>query len=458
MEFVNTFLSLIFSNMSTYIIILLLVFLVYGLILKKHIYSLFDPFTIMIFSNVISTSVVIFMKYFNLCSNYQFAGYVLTESALLFGLITFKPIKLGVSETKEIEFKLIEKYFDENFYKMFFIIISFSFILLYMIFYYKYGIPLFQRGSRLDNIKNAGYVSSLSTGIKIFLTVMIIRNFSRYKLEKMRFNLFNVMVAISLILTILLSGSRSSIIGIIQFATLYFIFSSKKSFNPSTWRRINKVLLILTVVAVVTAMVLTSVRINIDYAGQVGKPSLLKYITIRIISFGDVYIYNYLPHVKYAGGTIANGLLLIFSPIILIIKSFLGIFGLHIINNFPQPIGLTMYQVVNKTLIIGGPNSRHNVFGIFYFGMFGGVVLSYIIGLTISLCRNHLFRKLKYTYSNLLLYTTLSYITINMISDISLAMAYLKYAFLVAIIFSTITYLVIKIIKVVKKDVHTSVH
>ena len=114
-------------------------------ILKKYIYSIFDPFVITLLSSSLAYSVVFFMYHLNLINDYYFLSFIGTQTAFFLGFFLIKPIKLkNVMKTatvSSLHFSTSVKY------------LYFFSVVLYipsqLIVYYVTGIPLFME-SRLE--------------------------------------------------------------------------------------------------------------------------------------------------------------------------------------------------------------------------------------------------------------------------------------------------------------------
>lgn len=434
MELVSSYVQAVDQHIMAFLVILILVAFAYYAVLRRHFYSLFDPFTIAVIANIFCTAVVAFMGYCNLCGSYFLLNYLVTEICFLLGIRSIKPVRLFQREKAGYCCSRIEKSADSCFFFILFVCLSALFTSASLLYYYRYGIPLFAAGSRLTDQKNAGAVHSLIDGCQMVLPILLIDGLYRWKDQKKPVRIGYAGVSAFYVLTLLLGGSKSAVLSLIETITLVFLFTLKSGIGKSAWKKANRILLIAAAAAVVVAVAVAWIRIRIDYSASASRPGLFQYIFTRLISYGDAYIYYYTSPVRFDGGTVGNGLLLIFSPVLLIIKNAAGIGGIHLFGNFPQTIGLTMYQTVNHSTIIGGPNSRYNVFGLFYFGFLGSMVFSYLVGLAISAARHLLYRKLKFTRVNLLAYVLLVELAIVNVTDITLSMYYLKVAVIVLLI------------------------
>lgn len=99
----------------------------------------------------------------------------------------------------------------------------------------------------------------------------------------------------------------------------------------------------------------------------------------RFVFYGDIYWQAY-----------PNDLLSVLndsSPFKALFSDFLGSFRLIDWANLPTPIGIDLYKSVHSVDLMTGPNARHNVFGLLYFGYAGSCLFSAVIGLCTGIFR-----------------------------------------------------------------------
>ncbi|WP_301381824.1 hypothetical protein [Aliarcobacter butzleri] len=152
-------------------------------------------------------------------------------------------------------------------------------------------------------------------------------------------------------------------------------------------------------------------------------------IGLRFLHSGDIFFMlypnNYLMELKQANGFIA------------LFKDFLGTFRVISWENLPVNIGYQTFEFHYNTNILTGPNARHNIFGLFYFGFAGAIVFSFLIGFLMSFIRNRIYKILKPTASNLTFYVLIA-LSINFLNQDPAGMA-VGY-FVSIIIFFTLIY------------------
>jgi hypothetical protein len=99
---------------------------------------------------------------------------------------------------------------------------------------------------------------------------------------------------------------------------------------------------------------------------------------------GDVYMY------AYPNGVIEQmeeG-----NPILAVFRGFFGNTGLVPWEQLPPQLGHELFKYVNPgSEMLLGPNPRHNVFGLRYFGPWLSPAYSFVLGLSLGFVRNRLY-------------------------------------------------------------------
>ena len=105
-------------------------------------------------------------------------------------------------------------------------------------------------------------------------------------------------------------------------------------------------------------------------------------LALRLLHSGDIYWYAY-PNNVYLN--IPNGQY--FSALF---NDTLGLLRIQSWDTLPEAIGITFKNIHHPTDIPQGPNARHNIFGLIYYGFLGGIFFSYFLGIVLSFIRNKL--------------------------------------------------------------------
>jgi hypothetical protein len=126
----------------------------------------------------------------------------------------------------------------------------------------------------------------------------------------------------------------------------------------------------------------------------------------RFVGFGDAFFMSF-PNAmieKLNGGGFIET---IFYPMLSTIR---------VVNasDVPASLGALLTQEVDKLFEGGGPNSRHNLIGIYFFGS-GGFIFSFVIGMTIGLLRRIIFLSISGWYGRFFMvfvfYTSAAFFT-----------------------------------------------
>lgn len=373
----NDFFSLVFNNVPSYLLTVSVCMLVYGILLRKHIYSIFDPFLLAMFLSSLGCSAVFFMFFNNMIKEYYFYSYILTQIAFILGLIIVKPINLkNLNKFSKINIYK-ESIFNRNLITIIYYLASISFLVAQIYSYKLVGIPLL-RESRLG-------LYSEGTGIvKRFLDVcgpvtifILVHRYLTLNRNKRFFCswLYDFALLSFILISLALSGSKSAFLSSVYIIFFYFFFSYRLGLGEYFYNRLRKIGFALVSLAFIVAITVTIIQSH-DKTVSSG----LMRIVYRFISAGDIFIYAYQDNVLQQ---IDKD-----SGILAIVMDFLGLFRIIPWAALPKALGLQIYQTIYNVDTILGPNPRHNVFGLFYFGFFGAILYSFTIGFLVSFVRN----------------------------------------------------------------------
>jgi hypothetical protein len=194
-----------------------------------------------------------------------------------------------------------------------------------------------------------------------------------------------------------------------------YLNNSGRSAKAKILRRFGYLILILSiVVAFLMSMVSSS-----------GKDlkSGLEYLLYRFVGFGDIYPMYYLSNVKFTDTSFIDGIILMVGPLITVLEIPLKLLGSNIFIHKPTGLGIQLYQSLFNTNIIAGPNSRHNVFSVFYFGSIFGVCFSFLLGATIGLSKKYGYKILKNNILNVVIYMVVITGLITAVTDPALGIS-----------------------------------
>jgi hypothetical protein len=105
-------------------------------------------------------------------------------------------------------------------------------------------------------------------------------------------------------------------------------------------------------------------------------------LCLRFVHSGDIFWYAY-----------ANNVYLKIPSnqwIAALLHDTFGLLRIQDWSNLPEAIGITLKDIHHPSDVLQGPNARHNVFGLIYYGFFGSIFFSYSLGVFLSFVRNKL--------------------------------------------------------------------
>ncbi len=207
----------------------------------------------------------------------------------------------------------------------------------------------------------------------IFMLVLFLAKSS----SSLLFKTYQYLVLLTVLFFFALSGSKS------EFMTLGFIVFCFVILNASIYKRLFSRLRRLEIFIIGAGLCFVFFTIFVQPTENGITSNSFQFFAFRLVSSGDVYFFAYPNHnIEHLNGS----------------QSFLALFGdifstVRVIPREQQPqiLGLQLFQMFSTLDIITGPNARHNIFGYVYFGFFGSIVFSYLIGFFLSLIRNRLY-------------------------------------------------------------------
>jgi len=365
----NEFYALLIENPISFIIILILTTFFYCILFRRYLFSFFDPFTLSIIYSVFATSVVSFMSFYGVINKFHIAHFYMSQFAFFIGFFIFKPFKFPEFNKQNIGFK--------NDSKIFLILSIISFILYAgstLISWKSVGIPILQ-DSRLGIYADSGGLGVLERVISICKPILIIFVIQRFLKKKI--NLLVLCMFCFLVLESVLSGSRTSLFEIVFISFFYILFSSSQDiYLKNKVKNIQKYFSLIAIIGVVVILMLKiSDAITFKYA--------ILAIGSRFLNSGDIFMYSYTTNVLNE--------LHQYSGFYALFKDLFGFTRMIPYNNLPPSLGIEIYKHTHVNPIENiGPNSRHNIFGLFYWGLMGSIVFSFVIGIITSFVRNKL--------------------------------------------------------------------
>jgi len=368
----NAFYEHLLSSPFEFVLIQLLSGIIYYFLFRRYIFSIFDPLFISFLLSSFGTSVVCFLRLTGETNTFYFSSYLLTQVAFVIGFLSIKPI--SKKNSFQSSFRNIKD--DMKIIKILYTLSIFLFILSHVISYLKLGIPIFNKYGRLATYASGGGLGILSRIISITRPIILIYTLHKYSNSKL--NLINKLVLVIFLVTAFLSGSKSAILEILFISVLFQYFQWKSNINLSKLDKLRKIF-------AVSALIGAILIISISAANQSTEKSPIVILLYRFINSGDVFMYAYTSNVL-DNIPKASGFTAIFSD-------FFGFTRIIPYDKLPDALGMQIWQTYHNNFnYFMGPNPRHNVFGLHYFGFYGSIIYSFSIGLVSSFFRNSLFR------------------------------------------------------------------
>lgn len=348
---------------------------VFLLLYKPYIINVLDP---LLFSAIITSfgaSVVLFMYFTGSIKLYYLASYFSTQLAFILGIYLFKPFN-SIKNSYQTKTLVIA---NSNFLlKLFFIVNSIIFILLQLQVYLVAGIPIFA-SSRLDTFSGGSGFGLLSRFIdvtQIFSNTILFYIIINKEIKSgLIFKIYLGFFAILLVLFAILNGSKSGILTVLYTAFTAWVFSFDISINKIVASFIKKYKIV--IFSFVVFIGLTVVMLQTDSTLNLNPIEILG---TRFIFAGDVYWYAY-PNDVIIGFYKYNGIKALFTD-------FLGLFRLESWDNLNGHFGIDLFNFHHVSNATSGPNARHNVFGLMYFGFGGSILFSLLLGSFVGFIRN----------------------------------------------------------------------
>ncbi|PKH20174.1 hypothetical protein CIG19_18655 [Enterobacterales bacterium CwR94] len=403
------FAELYASHLSVGLPITIITILIVYFILRKQIYSLFDPMNFIIILGGSSYSVVFFLYYYDYITDYYFYSFVATQTAFFIGLLSNR--KHSLKRIFQNNSHPLPRYAGPI--TVIYPLSIILFVLCQSLVYYTSGIPLLMT-SRMEIFSGGGGFGIVSRIIQVTQMITIVVAFYRLLFIKKGFlyKLLDSLVIIFGLFVAVLSGSKSAILFMIFSISYVAIFSHRFDVSPKIFRRINRIsflLLFLGIIGGIITIVFQTGNSNIEKA--------LTVLAMRFINTGDVYFMAY-PNGQIENMEHGNFFLALF-------KDFFGAFRIIDWDKLPVNLGLQIFWSIYNTDMISGPNPRHNVFGLFYLGPVLSVFYSFSVAYFISYIRNKVLLKTSPDFMGLILYVLLASSTIYMEQDMTYAIGQL---------------------------------
>jgi len=349
-------------------------FLLYVLIFRHYVFSLFDPMAFDLIYSCIGFAEVVFLFWIGEIENYYFLSYLSTQMAFFAGILMFgrfHKIKNQIPRTRNLS---IKTGLNRPLTQIIFAISVLLFLQSVASEWIKNGIPMLKAVSTIEDQPETGMnllqrISYVATPIGIILSML----YCTIGTKKMRWIGGLVLFLIALISAS--SGAKQGIISMVFYLGFVIVYLQANGYKEHIVLIKNRNFLFLVAVFV------TVLIIRIKYSDQF--INAIYYLQFRLLLSGDAFIMGYphgvigkLPEYNWAYGLFSGPLR-----------------QLHIVpsNDLPPAIGYELYWYHNpQSSLLIGPNSRHNIIGARYLNMQGAIIYSGILGIIYGKTRSGL--------------------------------------------------------------------
>jgi len=429
----TNFWQALFDAPYLFIAIIAAIGCLYFTIFKSYNYSLFDPMLIWLLFTSFGTADVFFMYSVGMVSLYHLTSFCLTQGFFIAGFLVFRPIK------KVYPCKLYKQSSGDD--RMIGILAALSgliYVACQLTTYMALGVSLLKE-SRLMTFAEGGGLGVLGRVTMITSQIFVFTLLYRYSggtKKTMPVMLYDAIVLLFVLVSGILSGSKSTFLVIIYIMFYFSLFFQRSELLQDYLTRIRKYQYRLFCFAFVAAMSIISFELTRAFEGGETTSPLFQ-LLVRFLQSGDVFMFAYPDNVL--------DLMAYDNPFKVIFADLLGLTRVFSWDELPIALGNQLYRFHYDSDLPMGPNPLHNVFGLFYFGYLGSLIYSFCVGMIFSFIRNRLLFTVSSTPTGGLLYVLLSINLFAIVTDISLSMYYLDNLLLVAPVLIIISCIVSRI-------------
>lgn len=368
----------------------LLVFVVYYLLYKKYIYSLFDPLFFFLITQAFSTELAII----EITEKSYLMNFIGCQILFTMGFYTFslKPRKDKTINDNNFVISIRQLQLLKYFSILGFVVI----FICNCYFFYKKGVILFSddptTSKAIDFEGGLGFVKRINWGLLPLISLICV--FQLIYLKQLKFLL---LVVILLLITIS-GGNKSSILIYLYMVSIFGLFNNLNKLQY--FKYLKKFKVPISLIGVLLALYIFSTK----------SEDLEKTIIaagIRFLYFGDIILYYYQPH------SVKHFQQLDFFDFLS--REFNTILGLLRLSDYTNPLGYEMvvYSLTDEQLnTITGPNAPFYVKGHIFFGAFGVLIYSFLVGCFVGHIRALLF-KLDNTRKSYIITLVIIFLNIN---------------------------------------------
>jgi len=396
-----------------YICSMTILLIPYSILYKKKAYGGLEPLTIAFIFSFFSSSTALFMYYTDYINSYYGLSFIITQISLMLGMIIVK---------KEKKKSLIIKSMKRKYIPFFLIL----YIVSNMVIFMNIGLPILN-SNRLYRGNNIGIfilIKDITTDYLIFLIML------QFVFQKK----FNKIILLVVLVFSMLYGSKFFIFELILWYFIVKIFTinnSSKQITLLSFRNFK-----VMIIAIVGSLIISKIQ---------GFNPFNMFVK-RLVYSGDAFIFAYKTN--------------IFLHEFNLKEAFIGIFRVplstfRIIDraSIPEGLGVIIKRVYfDNPLATGGPNPRHNIFGLYYFGFYGSLIYSFLLGVLIIKLRNFAINKKAKNIYSLFICGYIFKLSPLLISDLDLFMGGIIRLLLFMMLYQSINLVNICLPKKIKEE------
>ena len=425
------------DHMLSVIVISSITLIVYLLLYRKYIFSIFDPLVFAVVATALANATVFYLYFDEQIKLDYFQRFVITELGFLAGFFLIRPLK---RQPEKCQIIIDTKWYDSTlFVSSLFYWSSMLHIALQLLTYGIVGLPILM-DSRLTTYAGGtgfGFVGRIVDVVGATGTILLF-----YRIFYKRYvgvnRLYNYVYLIFLIFFLIVSGNKTNLVFLVYY--LFLLQMCMSRFMDGKVQMINRKIAKTQLWLFLISIPLIFFVIYVQYVITVGSSDNLdafSSLLFRILSFGDIY-YMTFPHEVILRMNHDNAFMQLF-------KDFLGTYRIVPWQQLPTDCGIEVMNYHGGNANVG-PNARYNYFAMLYFGSFGQVFYCFILGLVTSFIRNTLYRNLPNRMIFIILYILVNFNLLYILQDQSYTFGHnLNILLIFPPLFglSTITYLVV---------------
>jgi hypothetical protein len=364
------FYILLLLNLPIFIALLSVNGLVLYFCFRKRISSIFDPFFyLIIVTETFCLTDVMFMGLFELIEPRHLSHYLWSEAALFLGIWLVRPRPAPVP--------MVQTASDNGLLRVLFGLSLFLYIALNLYVYATRGIPLFLE-NRMEVYQNGEGLGFVSRILDVLLIVVFYYLLEIHRRQGWNWREWGCLLLLAVMQ--ILSGAKSSILTLVFVAALYIFMSGKGGAgNVHLMGLLKRIFLM----AVGAFLLIAQVQISDVTIGD-RNLSLLDQAALRFVNNGDAFIYAYPSNTV---DTLDDK-----GPIKAVLKEYLAFLRISAPEDLQMHVGLQMSKLYNGDDVLTQTNAKHNLFGYVNFGAVGGVLFSFMVGLTIGIVREVIYK------------------------------------------------------------------